>query len=428
MPCASSCSAQLTISSTDAVVAEVDRPRSPIACRMRRMMLIDASWPSNSARRGDEAHLVRSACRRAADVRRSIRSRHLGNLAAAGSNKLTRHARRGGRQVIRCYVYVNVNLRGADAHGTSRYSTLVPDRSRTAMPPLPRRRRRPLARLRTPPHASHAGADALLLNVAHAIDHLVLLDLRDRGGRDRGRLRLRALGRPDAVHGRRLRAVRPRLAAGRPPGRPLGPARDDARVPLRHRAVVVPARRRDAERRGSSPIALTLMGAFASIYHPVGIPMLVQHTTSPARVIGVNGLVGNLGIAAAALLTGLLVKYFGWRMAFVVPGADLDRLRHRCSARRRAEGAHGAVEARAEAGRTCRAASSSRVFWSSRSPRPAAASIFNFTTNGNGELLRERLRAITRRPGDARRAARGGLRDRLVRAGRRRPRSSTAFR
>jgi hypothetical protein len=28
--------------------------------------------------------------------------------------------------------------------------------------------------------------------------------------------------------------------------------------------------------------ALTLMGAFASIYHPVGIPMLVQHTTRPA--------------------------------------------------------------------------------------------------------------------------------------------------
>ena len=29
--------------------------------------------------------------------------------------------------------------------------------------------------------------------------------------------------------------------------------------------------------------ALTLMGAFASIYHPVGIPMLVQHTTRPGR-------------------------------------------------------------------------------------------------------------------------------------------------
>ena len=46
MPCASSCSAQLTISSTERLC-----PRwitsQPDACRMRRMMLIDASWPSN---------------------------------------------------------------------------------------------------------------------------------------------------------------------------------------------------------------------------------------------------------------------------------------------------------------------------------------------------------------------------------------------
>src|SRR6266852_10004363 len=66
--------------------------------------------------------------------------------------------------------------------------------------------------------------------------------------------------------------------------------------------------------------ALTVMGAFASIYHPVGIPMLVQSSTRPGFTIGVNGLAGNLGIAAAAILTGFLVKYFGWRMAFAVPG------------------------------------------------------------------------------------------------------------
>jgi MFS family permease len=67
-------------------------------------------------------------------------------------------------------------------------------------------------------------------------------------------------------------------------------------------------------------IALTLMGAFASIYHPVGIPMLLQGVEKPGAVIGLNGLAGNLGIAAAALLTGYLVSYFGWRMAFIVPG------------------------------------------------------------------------------------------------------------
>ena len=51
--------------------------------------------------------------------------------------------------------------------------------------------------------------------------------------------------------------------------------------------------------------ALTLLGAFAAIYHPVGIPMLVQNVPNPGAVIGVNGLAGNLGIAVAALVTGL---------------------------------------------------------------------------------------------------------------------------
>src|SRR5687768_11449962 len=66
--------------------------------------------------------------------------------------------------------------------------------------------------------------------------------------------------------------------------------------------------------------ALTLMGVFASIYHPVGIPMLVQQAKNPGFTIGVNGLAGNLGIAGAAILTGFLVKLLGWRAAFAVPG------------------------------------------------------------------------------------------------------------
>ncbi|MGZ8203569.1 MAG: MFS transporter, partial [Burkholderiales bacterium] len=66
---------------------------------------------------------------------------------------------------------------------------------------------------------------------------------------------------------------------------------------------------------------LTLIGVFASIYHPVGIPMLVQNVSNPGAVIGFNGLAGNLGIAVAALVTGFLIKWFGWRAAFAVPGA-----------------------------------------------------------------------------------------------------------
>ena len=45
-------------------------------------------------------------------------------------------------------------------------------------------------------------------------------------------------------------------------------------------------------------LALALLGCFAAIYHPVGIPMLVQGAERPGRTIGINGLAGNLGIAA----------------------------------------------------------------------------------------------------------------------------------
>jgi MFS family permease len=138
--------------------------------------------------------------------------------------------------------------------------------------------------------------------------------------------------------------------------------------------------------------ALTLMGIFASIYHPVGIPMLVQQARNPGFTIGVNGLFGNLGIAIAAVLTGFLVKNVGWRAAFVVPGvlallcgvlfllvvpkeemAPAKRPKKSVDLPR-------AVMARVLLVMTLAAISSSLIF--------------NFTTNGNGHLLTERLRGL----------------------------------
>jgi len=65
---------------------------------------------------------------------------------------------------------------------------------------------------------------------------------------------------------------------------------------------------------------LMLTGAFAAIYHPVGIAMLVARSENMGRTLGWNGLWGNLGLAAAALFTGALVDVAGWRAAFFVPG------------------------------------------------------------------------------------------------------------
>ena len=57
------------------------------------------------------------------------------------------------------------------------------------------------------------------------------------------------------------------------------------------------------------------MGAFSSIYHPVGIPMIVAGAERPGFVIGVNGLVGNLGVALGASVSVLLATRYGWQAA-----------------------------------------------------------------------------------------------------------------
>ena len=65
---------------------------------------------------------------------------------------------------------------------------------------------------------------------------------------------------------------------------------------------------------------LTLIGVFAAIYHPVGIAMLVAAPEKMGRALGWNGLWGNLGLAAAALIAGALMDVWGWRSAFFIPG------------------------------------------------------------------------------------------------------------
>jgi MFS family permease len=65
---------------------------------------------------------------------------------------------------------------------------------------------------------------------------------------------------------------------------------------------------------------LTLIGLCASIYHPVGIAMLVKDEPRLGLTLGINGVAGNLGLAFAALLSGALADFFSWRAAFLAPG------------------------------------------------------------------------------------------------------------
>lgn len=67
-------------------------------------------------------------------------------------------------------------------------------------------------------------------------------------------------------------------------------------------------------------IALGVIGVFAAIYHPVGIAMLVKSNKLIGFRLGINGVFGNFGVAAAPLITGLLLTIGDWRLCFIVPG------------------------------------------------------------------------------------------------------------
>ncbi len=69
--------------------------------------------------------------------------------------------------------------------------------------------------------------------------------------------------------------------------------------------------------------ALAVLGLFGAIYHPVGLAWVTQAAPLAARgrVMGLVGIAGSLGVAAAALVAGGLAALFGWRVALILPGA-----------------------------------------------------------------------------------------------------------
>ena len=67
-------------------------------------------------------------------------------------------------------------------------------------------------------------------------------------------------------------------------------------------------------------IGLGLIGVFAAIYHPVGIAMLLKNSKKLGYRLGINGVFGNMGVAAAPLITGYLLLISDWKLSFILPG------------------------------------------------------------------------------------------------------------
>jgi len=68
-------------------------------------------------------------------------------------------------------------------------------------------------------------------------------------------------------------------------------------------------------------VGLGVLGVFAAIYHPVGIAMIVEGGGKVGGRLGANGVWGNMGVAAAPLITGFVLADYDWRLAFALPGA-----------------------------------------------------------------------------------------------------------
>jgi len=67
-------------------------------------------------------------------------------------------------------------------------------------------------------------------------------------------------------------------------------------------------------------LALAGLGLFSGIYHPTGLGMISKGTTRVSLALGYNGMFGNLGLATAPVLTGLLNWLWGPSAAYIALG------------------------------------------------------------------------------------------------------------
>lgn len=74
-------------------------------------------------------------------------------------------------------------------------------------------------------------------------------------------------------------------------------------------------------------IGLALIGASGSAYHPLGNALITSKVREYSWALGIHGALGNVGVALAPFIAGLIASKFGWRQAFlwfVIPGVLLS--------------------------------------------------------------------------------------------------------
>ena len=67
-------------------------------------------------------------------------------------------------------------------------------------------------------------------------------------------------------------------------------------------------------------VALTLLGVFGALYHPVGKAWVVRHARERGKAVALAGIFGSFGVAAGPVIAGVLNDVIDWRWAFILPG------------------------------------------------------------------------------------------------------------
>jgi MFS family permease len=67
-------------------------------------------------------------------------------------------------------------------------------------------------------------------------------------------------------------------------------------------------------------LSLTGVGLFSGIYHPVGLGWIARNIENTSLAMGYNGMFGNLGLATAPLVAGLINYGFGLKAVYLTLG------------------------------------------------------------------------------------------------------------
>src|SRR6266571_3692048 len=123
------------------------------------------------------------------------------------------------------------------------------------------------------------------------------------------------------------------------------------------------------------------------------LPLSVAGRDDVGRVLGVNGVFGNVGVAFSVLIAGALADTAGWRAAFIVPGATALAVGAAFAFFAR-ESPGGMPTRKTEPYRISRA-DLARVFAVLTVATACGGVIFNATTISMPKVFEERLSALT---------------------------------